>query len=325
MQTPLVSVIIPTHNDEAFIAASVESVLKQSYDKLELIVINDGSSDGTLAQLESINDPRLSVTSTPNQGVAAARNLGIEAASGSIVCFLDGDDLWDSNKLALDVEIFVSHPEINCIFSDLRRFESDTGRLLARQFQFMPELETLHQTSILDGKAYRIEDPAFLQLIQLNEFPTMLQSMAFRKSALDGILFSEPVRDAAGRLLFDEISDFGLRVFLNGGVAWHKGVMAQIRRHPQNMSALVESIVLAKQNMLVELSSLSLDEASQAALRERLARQRIHTANYWLSSRRSIAKAARELLLAASAGRVLSAIKTLAMAPIIYSRGAARE
>ncbi len=98
----LVSVIIPTFNRENSIVRSVESVLKQTYKNLEVIVVDDGSSDGTLSCLEKVQDARLRVVSMPvNGGAPAARNYGISLAKGAYIALQDSDDVWLPEKLAL--------------------------------------------------------------------------------------------------------------------------------------------------------------------------------------------------------------------------------
>lgn len=95
---PTVSVVIPAYNAEPFVAMTVKSVLQQTYQDLEVIVVDDGSTDRTAAALEEFGD-RIRVHRQANAGVAAARNAGVELSSGSWIAFLDADDLWLPNKL----------------------------------------------------------------------------------------------------------------------------------------------------------------------------------------------------------------------------------
>lgn len=92
MDKPLVSAIIPAYNAEKYIGRCLDSLLKQSYENIEIIVVNDGSTDNTSALLQAIDDPRLRVIEVPNGGVSKARNIGIRAAKGSYLQFLDADD-----------------------------------------------------------------------------------------------------------------------------------------------------------------------------------------------------------------------------------------
>lgn len=96
---PLISVIMPCFNAAKHIEAGTVSVFEQSYRNLELIAVNDGSTDGTLAQLRSIKEPRLKIIDQTNTGVCEARNQGILAAQGEFIAFLDADDTWDSTCL----------------------------------------------------------------------------------------------------------------------------------------------------------------------------------------------------------------------------------
>ncbi len=94
MLNPVVSIIMPCYNAAAHLPQSVGSILAQTFADWELIAVDDGSSDGTLAWLQAQADPRLRVHTQPNQGVSAARNAGLELARGECVAFLDADDTW---------------------------------------------------------------------------------------------------------------------------------------------------------------------------------------------------------------------------------------
>src|SRR5438067_366565 len=98
---PLVSVIIPVYQGENRVCRAVQSALDQRYPYVEVIVVDDGSTDGTMAQLQAIANPRLTVVTQANQGVAAARNLGIAMATGNYLAFLDDDDWWLPEKLGI--------------------------------------------------------------------------------------------------------------------------------------------------------------------------------------------------------------------------------
>jgi len=107
---PLVSVIIPTYNRWSMVGAAVESVLAQTFSNLELIVIDDGSTDGTAAELAKFG-ARLRIFSTPRQGVSAARNLGARQSCGRYLAFLDSDDLWCPRKLERQTAFMMEYPE----------------------------------------------------------------------------------------------------------------------------------------------------------------------------------------------------------------------
>ncbi len=102
MHDSFVSVIVPTHNRRHTLARALDSVLAQSHSQLELIVVDDGSTDDTVHFLLQ-HYPQVQVFSQPQQGVSAARNLGIRAATGNWVALLDSDDCWQSEKLSLQL------------------------------------------------------------------------------------------------------------------------------------------------------------------------------------------------------------------------------
>ncbi len=92
--SPTLTVVIPAYNVEAFILPAVHSVLSQAYSDLEVIVVDDGSTDGTEGRVREVADHRLRVIRRPNGGLSAARNTGIRAARGKYIALLDADDLW---------------------------------------------------------------------------------------------------------------------------------------------------------------------------------------------------------------------------------------
>lgn len=118
--TPLVSVIVPTHNSEHWIRQTVESVLCQTLSDFELIIVDDGSLDRTVDVLAVISDPRMRVFRYQSAGVrgpAAGRNRGLSHAAGEYIAFLDHDDLWLPQKLAAQVQALQDHPEAAVAYS----------------------------------------------------------------------------------------------------------------------------------------------------------------------------------------------------------------
>ena len=106
---PAVSVIIPTYNRRELLREAIASVLAQTYGDFELIVVDDGSDDGTAAVVREFAGVRY--VYQPNRGVSAARNHGVALSSGALLAFLDSDDLWQPRKLASQVAFFTAHPE----------------------------------------------------------------------------------------------------------------------------------------------------------------------------------------------------------------------
>jgi glycosyltransferase involved in cell wall biosynthesis len=117
---PLVSVVIPAYNAEAYIATSLRGVTAQAYRNLEIIVVDDGSRDATATIVRSLaaDDPRIKLQQQQNAGVAAARNRGIEASSGDLVAPLDADDLWQPSKIERQVAVMQrGSPKVGLVYA----------------------------------------------------------------------------------------------------------------------------------------------------------------------------------------------------------------
>jgi glycosyltransferase involved in cell wall biosynthesis len=112
LRPPRVSVIIPTYNRAALVAEAVASVLAQTCQDFELLVVDDGSTDGTAQTLTAFGDQVTLLRQPSRRGVAAARNRGIAAARGEWLAFLDSDDLWLPEKLARQLALLAAHPEL---------------------------------------------------------------------------------------------------------------------------------------------------------------------------------------------------------------------
>ena len=128
---PEVSVIMPVYNAEATLDATVRSVLAQSFAWFELIAIDDGSRDGSLALLLELaaTDPRIKVVSRANDGVSSARNLGADLASSPLLAFLDADDLWTTDKLACHVALHREEPELAASYARIAFIAEDAAGL----------------------------------------------------------------------------------------------------------------------------------------------------------------------------------------------------
>lgn len=114
----LVSVVIPTYNREKTIQKSIDSVLNQTYRNIELVVIDDGSTDGTETLVKSIQDERLKYYKIScNKGAGAARNSGVSYTTGDYIAFHDSDDAWTKDKLEKQMEKLLAHPEWGLVYS----------------------------------------------------------------------------------------------------------------------------------------------------------------------------------------------------------------
>lgn len=118
--SPLISVIIPTFNYGAFIGACLDSIRAQTYANLEIIVVDDGSTDDTAAVVASFPEARY--VRQENAGVSAARNKGLSLSQGEYVAFIDADDYWAADKLARQMAFMGQNPEYGIVFTGQKNF-----------------------------------------------------------------------------------------------------------------------------------------------------------------------------------------------------------
>ncbi|PIG94123.1 glycosyltransferase family A protein [Gloeocapsopsis sp. IPPAS B-1203] len=114
---PQVSVIIPAYNAMNYLPETLDSLLKQTFDDFETIIVNDGSTDEIERWAAQITDPRVKLISQENRGLAAARNTGIAHAQGEYLAFLDADDLWKPTKLEKQVQSLQSNPDVGLVYT----------------------------------------------------------------------------------------------------------------------------------------------------------------------------------------------------------------
>ena len=156
---PVVSVIVPAYNAERFLGRALRSGLAQTYPHLELIVVDDGSTDGTAEVIHSFTDVRIRHLSQPNRGQGAARNLAIRASTGRYVTFLDADDMYLPRKVERQVEFLTAHPDCAVVFCDAFHFYSRRpGALLVRKSRPHPSdmLRELVRASVINPNTMMI-------------------------------------------------------------------------------------------------------------------------------------------------------------------------
>ena len=145
MSDSIISIVMPTYNAAKFIHQTIQSVLNQSLSDFEYLILDDGSSDRSLAIAReyALGDRRIQVFSHPNQGVSATRNRGIKLARGNLIAFLDADDIWFPDKLAAHVEHFQANPNLAVSFSRVEFMTLNgepTGQVsTSRLFHLKPE------------------------------------------------------------------------------------------------------------------------------------------------------------------------------------------
>lgn len=136
MTTPepgLVSVVIPAYNGADYIGETIESILAQSYRPLEVLVVDDGSTDGTAEVVRRFGDP-VRYVRQENAGTAAARNRAVAESRGEFIALLDQDDLWVPHKLARQIPRFAEDPRIGLVFAGIEFFDTNSGKITATYF-----------------------------------------------------------------------------------------------------------------------------------------------------------------------------------------------
>jgi glycosyltransferase involved in cell wall biosynthesis len=236
MEIPLpnVSVIIPTYNRASMVIEAVESVLNQTYKDIELIVVDDGSTDNT----EDVLRPyfgRITYIKQENRGNAAARNMGLKEAKGELIAFNDSDDLWVEDKLEKEVRYLEEHPDVDMVCGNGIIFGNtkDAGRLVISQ----------SRAESLERKGISIKDIFMKSTIRT---PTVV----IRKMVIDALGGFD------GNLRVCVDGDFSLRL-LGGGykATFINDVFFKLRKHDDNLSADREQRLLHSIKIIKKLLS----------------------------------------------------------------------
>jgi glycosyltransferase involved in cell wall biosynthesis len=140
-EAPLVSVIIPTYNRAEYVNDAIECILNQTYSNIEIIVVDDGSTDHTQETLKKYSNAKnFRYIYQENRGPAGARNSGLRTSEGEYIQFLDSDDLITPDKIQLQVDYMKEHPDCDIIYSDVRFFHgNDHEHLFNRHLEFFSD------------------------------------------------------------------------------------------------------------------------------------------------------------------------------------------
>ena len=217
--SPLISVIIATYNSARFIAQAIKSVLSQTYSRYEVIIIDDGSTDETKDALREFNGA-IRYLYQDNRGPSAARNAGIRLAQGEYICFLDADDLWESNKLELQLNFLEQHSDVGLVFSDEEEISAvgEPHQSLLGRSKFYSDL--VDQQPLQD---------AFRKLL-IENFILTSTVMARKACFAEAGLFDENLRVVEDR-------DLWLRIGAHFGIACLPRILGKKRAHEANISA----------------------------------------------------------------------------------------
>ena len=133
----MISVVIPLYNKEKSITSTLRTVLNQTFRDYEIVIVNDGSTDGSVEEIEKVQDDRIRLVHQPNAGVSAARNRGIEEAKGDLIAFLDADDEWKPEYLATQYHLFQKYPECS-VFACNYEFRDVSGKVTPTLIHKLP-------------------------------------------------------------------------------------------------------------------------------------------------------------------------------------------
>lgn len=165
---PRVSVVIPVYGVEQFVEAAVRSVLAQSFEDFEVIIVNDKSPDRSLEICQSIDDPRIRiVTHQENRGLAGARNTGIRVSKGQIIALLDSDDIWEQTKLQAHVDHLDANPLVGVSFSRSAFIDEQGAHLNTYQMPKLRNITVAHlmcRNPVGNGSAPVIRKDVFTQI-----------------------------------------------------------------------------------------------------------------------------------------------------------------
>lgn len=217
------SVIIPTYNRASFITKAVDSVLRQSFNDYEVVVVDDGSTDTTRQALQQY-DKRITVVHQANSGVSAARNRGIGNANGRWIAFLDSDDEWKENYLARQLEQISSNPNLIAFISNAINIHPGGAS------------HTYFQNTILKRFGMR----TFVRIkrpfrVIMNDSHWFLQSMVVRRD----VLLRTGLFDTT--LTIAEDLDVIARLALEGEFGFNKEVLVKVYRRTEPMSNLASA------------------------------------------------------------------------------------
>jgi glycosyltransferase involved in cell wall biosynthesis len=284
-----VSVVVPCYNYGRFLEEAVDSVLRQSVSDLEVIIVDDGSVDGTPEVANSLarRDPRVRSFRTEHRGPAHARNLGLSQAEGPYIAYLDADDRWRPNKLERQLLVMEREPSVVMLFSNAVRFTGDT--FLSRdRFSFLEGLRSIPARPSKGGTAQVLSGDPLASLLALPMLAPTPSTTILRASAVRHLRWRHGLHPA---------EDFAYLtcVCRYGEVAYSDEVLVETRRHGDNSytDRLVPMITTIKAlTVLLKDSDEKLEAGQHRVVRHRLGRAWCALGWYYFWRRRPISSAA---------------------------------
>ena len=234
---PLVSVIIPAYNAEPFLRETLDSVVAQTYGNLEIIVVDDGSTDGTRELVLSYG-ARVRYLYQANSGSCSKpRNAGVQIAEGELIAFVDADDVMAPARLAREVETFVSHPSVGLVFSNYQDF-GDLTSTEGGHFEVCPRVHALMERRTAPAAPLILEPETSTEFLLTENFGS--SSPTVRRTVLDALGGYDQTFTPSDDFDFTYRVASARTIALVPVVGWYK------REHPTNMSANVPRVLLAK-------------------------------------------------------------------------------
>lgn len=267
-----VSVIVPSYNCGRFIAEAIDSILAQTLQAEQIVIVDDGSTDDTGQVVRRYGDPRIQYIRQENAGVAAARNAGLNAARCEYVAFLNADDRWLPTFVETTHGFLAEDPTLACVFANFVRFDHATGKVLSHQFQHYPELRrpmVLRDAPNAHGRIPR--EKAFSALVACGEIPAHLQVMMFRRGLIETARFDPS-------LGVGNDTNFALKTFMLGGVVFTDEVLAEVRQHDDTVANDSGEMAVRKLNGLKAFAPYVTRSVDIAAYQDRLVRAHIDAA-----------------------------------------------
>ncbi len=224
---PFFSVVIPSYNRSSMTVDAVKTVLGQSFSDYEIIVVDDGSTDDTEEVLRPFSD-RITYSKQTNAGVAAARNHGISLSTGQYICYLDSDDLWHPEKLAIYKDAIDSNPDIAFLFSDFHKHDITLPEPYplsnSDMFPWIYDLAKKHE-----GRIFTIDGENLLRLL-FKGYPLYPSTFAVRRDVHEHFRWDPGI-------LKSEDFNFVLRVSRKYCFAYLSQSLTTVRVHDLNKSA----------------------------------------------------------------------------------------
>ncbi len=231
---PLVSIIMPVYNTEKYVEQAIESVFAQTYQNIELIVIDDGSTDQSKEKIMNCFLSNCSNVSTSyyyqdNKGPSTARNSGIKKSTGMYIALLDADDLYHPEKIERQLRFLESHPKIDVIYNDIQVVDANLNKL-----------------NILQSDGNFPDQDTFLTELLFRQIIPAPAGIMLRRKCLDRVMYNKS-------LIYAEDYDFLIRLANDYRFGYEQGAYYICRRHSDNLTNAHHKQVESEREIIKQL------------------------------------------------------------------------